>query len=130
MSKKLHGIAKTPSNIALTSSSATKPFLSSLTSSRSGCNDPFFSLPNPSPGFHPIFCSKCMPIPPDTGVVDINWSYFIIKYDKRKKNQQQKIAREKWRWVHLVPAKVFIVVYHLQNYDQFYSKRFVKSTNE
>lgn len=49
------------------SSFATKPFLSNLTSSRSGSNAPFLSFPKPSPGFHPIFCRRCIPIPPETG---------------------------------------------------------------
>lgn len=55
-----------------TSCTETNPFLSNFTSSRSGCNEPFLLLPNPSPGCQPIFLSKCMPIPPVTGVVEIS----------------------------------------------------------
>lgn len=57
-----------------TSSLATRPRVSSLTSNNSGVSVPFFCLPRPSPGFQPIFCSKCIPIPLLTGAAVWSWS--------------------------------------------------------
>lgn len=58
----------------LKSSRDTRPRLSNLTSSKSGCNDPVLHLPSPSPGFQPIFCRSAMPMPPVTGLVEVIWS--------------------------------------------------------
>lgn len=59
----------------LTSSLASKPRLSNFNSSNNGVKLPLLSFPNPSPGVHPIFFSRCIPIPLFTGCVSISWFF-------------------------------------------------------
>jgi len=61
------------------SSIATKPRRSALMSKTNGSWVPHLSLPNPSPGFQPIFCSKRIPTPLCRGFAWCNWSYITLQ---------------------------------------------------
>ena len=50
------------------------PFLSTLTFTKIGSVGPSLCLPRPSPWRHPIFCRRCIPIPPRTGAAFCNCS--------------------------------------------------------
>lgn len=121
--------------LVFTSSSATNPFLSNFTSSSRGCSDPFFSLPNPSPGFQPIFCNKCIPIPPETGVVAINWSCFHSNYEIEENIKEKHInfvgsqmkiynffftfisTHTKWNWIFfLMVYKMYVCLLYIHLY--------------
>lgn len=55
----------------ITSVFETRPRRSFFTSNSNGTVAPLPSFPSPSPGFHPIFCRRCMPIPLSTGRVEV-----------------------------------------------------------
>lgn len=76
------------------------PFLSILMSSSNGSLLPSLCLPRPSPCFHPIFCSRNMPMPPCTGAAVLNWSWNPWQPDQyARTNQEHKavITSEPWQ---------------------------------